>query len=184
MIIAAFQEYLEMIEAEDKVDANAPLNLSASSYECSDMEPPIAARQSEHELASDFMFRLLRQPHIERPGGEIYETTVGVVSAFITPPDEEQNVFVQHAVIATDYGCIYMHTALDDDGGVPENTAGVYVDFDNEALQQIVVGLAAGDPVFRGLPTPAFNYINSIDEMEFLLGNQIRGIQSITTRIQ
>lgn len=182
MLIAAFQETLMMMGFNCGAEETLQ-QLDASSYLGSDMEPPIAVRLSEEELASDFVFRLLRQPHIQRPGGEVYELEVGVISAFITPPDDEQPVFVQHAVIATEYGAIYLHTVLQEDGSVPQQTHGVQIDFDNEALRIMVVGIAAGDSLFSGLPTPAFNFINTINEMEFLLGNPIKGIPSITEHL-
>jgi hypothetical protein len=103
------------------------------------------AWSKEYELASLFMDKYLKQPHIVHtptftPAQDVDEYVNAYQQRFTT--DEGRRLW-QVCAIYTDYGYIYFSLMLEDDGTVPKGSRGVLISYQDANLEYDIAGMQA-----------------------------------------
>lgn len=110
--------------------------------------------------------------HVSEDQLSQYGTDGFEVMSYIRTPKQSDPNFWYIFIINTAYGHIYLSTALDESGGIPENTAGVFITFDTDSTSAVLNGAIAEHP--ERFQKEAYTYsatLQNLSELQFLLGN-------------
>ncbi len=197
MILAAFQQHLSLFQ-EDQLEVFIPITptvfaakhnmhqpMTMEQYNALPNIADLLDRTTPKAIAKYFLYTALHQSHIRRVSyHELIDSpsSIGQITSYIRPPDEDYPTLLQYAQIVTRYGIITLTLELDDDGEVPEHTTGVKLHFDSPSLTYVVIGEASNHPLFNQLTSlPKFtDIVDHVTVLEFLLGNNDTGTLPIT----
>lgn len=138
---------------------------------------PLLERQTDLELAELFIYQFTKASYITQLTEDQFkfEGVQGLDAvAYLRKPTAAFPNFWQICMIITKYGNIYLSSMLDDDGFIPNNTAGVFITFDSESTETILHGafyenLKRFD---RQYTLTRANKIQRVQDLEFLLGDK------------
>lgn len=200
MILSAFQDYASIFK-EDQLDVFVPITPTVFALGKHNMRTPTSMEEydslphvadlldnaSPMVIARHFLYTSLHQRHVTRMSyHEMLDSppNVGQIVSYIRPPDDNYASLLQYAQLVTKYGTITLTLELNEEGEIPEDTAGVKIHFDSPSLKYVVLGEACDNPLFKhsGSIPNLVGSVEHVNELEFLLGNETVGITPITDR--